>query len=113
MSDGATRHALGAFLFEQDRTENSEAVYREDLGLGGELSRATIHPDNVWSLKGLVTVLTLAKRGMRTKHDILSNGWTLRLRRPMAALQQAACVRRRQWPQSSVKRRCRPFARLK
>ncbi len=48
-----TRHALGALLFEQGRVEEAEAVYREDLGLGGTLSRATIHPDNVWSLRGL------------------------------------------------------------
>ena len=48
-----TRHALGALLFEQGRAEEAEAVYREDLGLGGSLSRATIHPDNVWSLRGL------------------------------------------------------------
>jgi hypothetical protein len=48
-----TRHALGALLFEQGRVEEAEAVYREDLGLGGKLSRATIHPDNVWSLRGL------------------------------------------------------------
>jgi tetratricopeptide (TPR) repeat protein len=48
-----TRHALGALLFEQGHVAEAEAVYREDLGLGGTLSRATIHPDNVWSLKGL------------------------------------------------------------
>ena len=47
------RHALGALLLEQDRFEEAEAVFREDLGLGGALSRASIHPDNVWSLKGL------------------------------------------------------------
>ncbi|MEX3011800.1 tetratricopeptide repeat protein [Hoeflea sp. TYP-13] len=47
------RHALGALLFEQGRFDEAEAVYREDLGLGGNLSRATIHPDNVWSLRGL------------------------------------------------------------
>lgn len=56
-----TRHALGALLFEQGRFEEAEAVYREDLGLGGALSRATIHPDNVWSMKGLVDCLK--KRG--------------------------------------------------
>ena len=33
--------------------DEAEAVFREDLGLGGQLSRATVHPDNVWSLKGL------------------------------------------------------------
>lgn len=48
-----TRHALGALLFEQGNVTEAEAVYREDLGLGGTLSRASIHPDNVWSLKGL------------------------------------------------------------
>ena len=48
-----TRHALGALLLEQGCVAEAEAVYREDLGLGGGLSRATIHPDNVWSLKGL------------------------------------------------------------
>ncbi len=47
------RHALGALLFEQGRVEEAEAVFREDLGLGGSLSRASIHPDNIWALKGL------------------------------------------------------------
>jgi tetratricopeptide (TPR) repeat protein len=47
------RHALGALLLEQGYVAEAEAVYREDLGLGGQLSRATVHPDNVWSLKGL------------------------------------------------------------
>ncbi len=48
-----SRHALGALLLEQGHVEEAEAVYREDLGLGGHLSRAQIHPDNVWSLRGL------------------------------------------------------------
>ncbi|MGR3678512.1 MAG: hypothetical protein ACU0AZ_11065 [Paracoccaceae bacterium] len=47
------RHALGALLFEQGHIDEAETVYREDLGLGGTLSRASIHPDNLWSLKGL------------------------------------------------------------
>lgn len=47
------RHALGALLLEQGHVEEAEEVYREDLGLGGDLSRAQIHPDNVWSLRGL------------------------------------------------------------
>ena len=47
------RHALGALLFEQGHVAEAEKAYREDLGLGGQLSRATVHPDNVWSLKGL------------------------------------------------------------
>ena len=48
-----TRHALGALLLEQGRVAEAEAVYREDLGLGGSLSSATVHPDNVWGLRGL------------------------------------------------------------
>ncbi len=47
------RHALGALALEQDRGELAEQAYREDLGLAGDLPRACIHPDNIWSLKGL------------------------------------------------------------
>ena len=53
-----TRHALGALLLEQGRAEEAEAVYLEDLGLGGTLSRAMMHPDNVWSLRGLYECLS-------------------------------------------------------
>lgn len=52
-----TRHALGALLFEQGRTDEAEVVFREDLGMGGQLSRSTVHPDNVWALKGLYDCL--------------------------------------------------------
>jgi len=38
---------------EQGRVELAEQAYREDLGLAGSLPRACIHPDNIWSLKGL------------------------------------------------------------
>ena len=51
------RHALGALLLEQGRTAEAEAVYREDLGLGGTLPRAQIHPDNLWALRGLLDCL--------------------------------------------------------
>lgn len=51
------RHALGALLLEQGRTGEAEAVYREDLGLGGRLPRAQVHPDNVWALRGLLDCL--------------------------------------------------------
>ena len=60
-----TRHALGALLLEQGQVDEAEAVYREDLGLGGTLSRAQTHPDNVWSLRGLNDCL-LAKGGADT-----------------------------------------------
>jgi len=51
------RHALGALLLEQGRAAEAEAVYREDLGLGGALPRAQIHPDNVWAMRGLLDCL--------------------------------------------------------
>jgi tetratricopeptide (TPR) repeat protein len=51
------RHALGALLLEQGRVVEAEVVYREDLGLGGALPRAQIHPDNVWALRGLLDCL--------------------------------------------------------
>jgi tetratricopeptide (TPR) repeat protein len=47
------RHALGALALEQGQLDLAEQAYREDLGLAGELPRACIHPDNIWSLKGL------------------------------------------------------------
>jgi hypothetical protein len=47
---------LGALLLEQGRAAEAEAVYREDLGLGGALPRA-IHPDNLWALRGLLDCL--------------------------------------------------------
>ena len=47
------RHALGALLLEQGHTDEAEMVFRQDLGLCGRLARATVHPDNVWALKGL------------------------------------------------------------
>ena len=51
------RHALGALLLEQGRPAEAEVVYREDLGLGGTLPRAQVHPDNVWALRGLFDCL--------------------------------------------------------
>lgn len=56
-----SRHALGALLSEQGRFAEAEKAYREDLGMAGTLSRASIHPDNIWSLRGLYDCLV--KRG--------------------------------------------------
>jgi hypothetical protein len=52
------RHALGALLLEQGQIAEAEAVYRADLGFDQTLSRASQHPDNVWSLHGLYECLT-------------------------------------------------------
>ncbi|MEM8564503.1 MAG: hypothetical protein AAGF57_19845 [Pseudomonadota bacterium] len=51
------RHALGALLFEQGQIDEAEQAFREDLGLVGHMRRATVHPDNVWALKGLYDCL--------------------------------------------------------
>jgi tetratricopeptide (TPR) repeat protein len=51
------RHALGALLLEQGRVDEAEQVYRADLGLDKTLSRASQHPENVWSLHGYVECL--------------------------------------------------------
>ena len=63
-----TRHALGALLFEQGHIAEAEAVYREDLGLDGSLPRAAIHPDNVWSLKGLHDCLQARGETQEIRH---------------------------------------------
>jgi tetratricopeptide (TPR) repeat protein len=57
------RHALGALLLEQGRAAEAESVYREDLGLGGTLPRAQIHPDNLWALRGLLNCLQRREEG--------------------------------------------------
>jgi tetratricopeptide (TPR) repeat protein len=51
------RHALAAILVEQGHYDEAEEIYREDLGLNGKIQRCAQHPDNVWSLHGLVECL--------------------------------------------------------
>ncbi len=63
-----TRHALGALLLEQERIEEAEAVYREDLGLDQTLSRACQHPGNLWSLHGLHECLTRRGETVESVH---------------------------------------------
>ena len=52
------RHALAALLLDQDHVAEAERIYRDDLGLGGNVQRCAQHPDNVWALHGLVECLT-------------------------------------------------------
>ena len=63
-----TRHALGALLLEQGHVTEAEEVYRADLGLDDSLSRASIHPDNVWSLKGLYDCLNARGETVEIQH---------------------------------------------
>ena len=65
------RHALGALTLEQGRIEEAEQAYREDLGLAGDLPRACIHPDNIWSLKGLDECLRRRGAGDTTEAKII------------------------------------------
>jgi len=63
------RHALAALLLEQGHVEEAEQVYRDDLGLSGQVQRCAQHPDNVWALHGLVECLRL--RGERDERPAL------------------------------------------
>ena len=63
-----TRHALGALLVEQGQLREAEQIYREDLGLATGLSRASIHPNNIWSLKGLYDCLNARDETVEIKH---------------------------------------------
>ena len=63
------RHALGALLLEQGRVAEAEVVYREDLGLGGTLPRAQIHPDNLWAMRGLLDCLE--RRGEKAEAALI------------------------------------------
>jgi tetratricopeptide (TPR) repeat protein len=51
------RHALGALLLEQGHVEEAKQVYMDDLGLTDTLPSTSCHPDNLWSLHGLVECL--------------------------------------------------------
>ncbi len=51
------RHALAALLMEQGHHQEAEAIYRDDLGLSGNIQRCAQHPNNVWALHGLVECL--------------------------------------------------------
>ena len=74
------RHALGALLLEQGHVAEAEAIYRADLGLESTLARACQHPDNLWSLHGLVECLERRGASDRTETRLLRQ----RLDRAMA-----------------------------
>jgi tetratricopeptide (TPR) repeat protein len=65
------RHALGALLLEQGHVNEAELVYRADLGLDDTLARACQHPDNLWSLHGLVECLDRKGRGETLEAKLL------------------------------------------
>ena len=61
------RHALGALLLEQGHVDEAEQVYRDDLGLSDTLVSTSQHPDNLWSLHGLVECLERSGRDDEAK----------------------------------------------
>jgi tetratricopeptide (TPR) repeat protein len=65
------RHALAALLLDQGHVEEAERVYRDDLGLSGQVQRCAQHPDNVWALHGLVECLR--RRGERAERPDLED----------------------------------------
>ncbi len=70
-----TRHALGALLLEQERYEEAEAVYRADLGLDDTVGRSRHHPNNLWSLFGLLQCLE--QRGEDVEAALIRNQFEL------------------------------------
>lgn len=72
-----TRHALGALLLEQGHVDEAEVVYREDLGLSGELSRAQVHPNNVWSLRGLNDCINAKGNGQSHEGKLIAQSLAL------------------------------------
>jgi len=87
-----TRHALGALLLEQGRSDEAEAIYRSDLGLDGKLSRACQHPDNLWSLHGLHECL--ARRNEKFEAALIKQRLDMALARAEIPV-KASCFCRR------------------
>eukprot|EP01059_Diplonema_ambulator_P030767 TRINITY_DN539_c0_g1_i1.p1 TRINITY_DN539_c0_g1~~TRINITY_DN539_c0_g1_i1.p1 ORF type:complete len:572 (+),score=282.30 TRINITY_DN539_c0_g1_i1:53-1768(+) len=57
-----TRHALGALLLEAGKPKEALEVYRQDLGILRTLARSSIHPDNLWSMLGVVDCMKELKQ---------------------------------------------------
>ena len=58
-----------SLLLEQNRFDEAEAAYREDLGLDQTLSRTLQHQNNLWSLHGLHECLT--RRGEKIESVLI------------------------------------------
>src|SRR5262249_7144 len=87
-----TRHALGALLLEQGRTDEAEEVYRSDLGLDGNLSRACQHPDKLWSLHGLDECLV--RRGETIEAALIKQRLDLAMARAEVPIKSSCFCRR-------------------
>lgn len=61
------RHALGGLLLEQNRVNEAEQVFREDLGLAVGFPRRRARINNIWGLHGLHECLT---RSGKSEEDL-------------------------------------------
>ncbi|PGH16338.1 hypothetical protein AJ79_01880 [Helicocarpus griseus UAMH5409] len=69
------RHALGGLLLEQNRVEEAEVVFREDLGMAKNFPRRRAKLNNVWGLHGLYECFTRSGKMdealfIQSAHDI-------------------------------------------
>ncbi|KAL6233996.1 hypothetical protein BDW75DRAFT_251679 [Aspergillus navahoensis] len=69
------RHALGGLLLEQNRIDEAEEVFREDLGMAKDFPRRRAKLNNVWGLHGLYECFTRSgkveeARFIRSSRDI-------------------------------------------
>lgn len=56
------RHALGGFLLEQNRVEEAEVLFKEDLGFSLDYPRRRAKLNNFWGLHGLYECFTRQKK---------------------------------------------------
>ena len=71
------RHAYGALLLEQGKSEMACEVYMADLGINDTLPRQLQHLNNVWALHGLHECLR--KLGRHAEADVLQPNLNLAL----------------------------------
>ncbi|KAL4873998.1 hypothetical protein BDV12DRAFT_950 [Aspergillus spectabilis] len=87
-----TRHAYGALLLEQGKTEEAAAEYSADLGIDDTLPRALQHPNNIWSLHGYHECLV--KLGRTTEARIVRQQLKLVAARADVQIQSSCFCRR-------------------
>ncbi len=65
-------------------------MYREEVGLGGALRRARIHPDNVWASRGLLDCLE--RRGEAVKAALDASGMEKAAMQQIQAAEKASIL---------------------
>ncbi|HLI52652.1 MAG TPA: hypothetical protein VKU87_12710 [Thermomicrobiaceae bacterium] len=90
------RHALGALLLEQNRIEEAETVYREDLGYDDRVLRVNQRPNNVWSLHGYHECLT--RLGKTEIASIIKRQLDFAASRADVPIEASCCCRTEMYP---------------